>query len=300
MTNGRVIQDLLELPYITSVPRDGRSVPLQPFFDAGVGDWHLYVPHANNSLIRLAGGESVSGSYLALRAADPDRDLPFPLGTLIIRSLSFAGTLTALGHLENDVHRCAAILEKYQLIWENRHSSERAAGLLIESELEYLVMLLRSLYDLLQGVIRDLSQRFRRIDNPARRGIQRLPDSFADVVMKDSVILETPAIAQRLRMPEPLAAWYHGEAHFFAQIRNLRDAIAHHGHQASTVFEVDWGFAVDPSDTVWAPFAALFVGPRWNGSLASLRGAFAGLVRRALDATDRFAAVLPNFVDLPE
>jgi len=300
MSNGRVIEDLRQLPYVQALPRDGRLVPLQPFFDAEVGDWHLYVPHANRSLIRLADGESISGSYLARTAADPNRDLHFPLGTLIVRHLSYVGTLTALGHLENDVHRCAAVLEKYHLIWENRHTSDHAAGLLIESELEYLLLLLRSLYDLLQSVVCDLGRRLRRIDNPTRRGIQDLPGSFADVVMRDELVLDATVVAERFRMPEALATWYHAEAHFFSKLRKLRDGIAHHGHRASTVFETDWGFAVDPSDAVWTPFTPFLVGPRWSERLASMRGAFGGFIRRALEATDRLAAVLPTFVELPK
>jgi len=300
MSNGHLIDDLQQLPYVKSLPRDGRLVPLQPFFDAEAGDWHFYVPHTNTSMIRLADGESVSGSYLGRTAADPSRDLHFPLGTLIVRHLSFAGTLTALGHLENDVHRCAAVLEKYQLIWANRHTSDLAAGLLIESELEYLLLLLRSLYDLLQRVVCDLLHRFRRIDNPTRRGIQKLPESFADIVLRDELVLDATAIAEKFRLPAPLAAWYHAEAGFFSELRKLRDRIAHHGHRPSTVFETPWGFAVDPSDAVWTPFNPFFVGPRRAERLASMRGVFGGFIRRALEATDSFAAVLPTLVELPE
>jgi hypothetical protein len=103
-------EQLEKLPYINFLPRDGRVVPLQAFFDSAAKDWHLYVPHSDKELIRLADGEIISGSYLGQAPADASSDIDFPLGTLVIQHLSFPAPLAALGNLENDVHRCAAIL----------------------------------------------------------------------------------------------------------------------------------------------------------------------------------------------
>jgi hypothetical protein len=126
-----------------------------------------------------------------------------------------------------------------------------------------------------------------------------LPRSFAAVVMKGDDILEAIAIATRFRMPEPLAVWYQSEAAFLRELRDLRDAIAHYGHQASTVFELDWGFAVDPSESPWQRLGTWPSAQLWEGRLGSLRSVFAGFICHAIEATSRFAATLPTLFSLP-
>jgi hypothetical protein len=291
-------EQLEKLPYINFLPRDGRVVPLQAFFDSAAKDWHLYVPHSDKELIRLADGEIISGSYLGQAPADASSDIDFPLGTLVIQHLSFPAALAALGNLENDVHRCAAILQKYHLFWAQRHDKHRSAPLLVESELEYLLFLLRSMYDLLQDLVRVVCRRLVYLDDRSRRAMVDLPGSFAGIALKGNEILEIGELVRRFRMPESLAHWYHAEAPFFRELRRLRDGIAHHGGRSPTIFETEWGFAIMPSEPPWDRFKEWPEEKRWQG-LGSLRGVFAGFTDHALGATTRFATTITTFLQVP-
>jgi hypothetical protein len=294
------IAELLKLPYLQTVPRDGRIVPLVTFWEQETADWYLYVVVNPGELGRMAGGEVISGSYVSSRVADPVQDIELSLGTLVFQHLSFVEVLAQFDKLQNDVHRCAAILEKYHLIWEARQRGTKSAALLIQSETEYLLLLLRSLYDLLQEVVRAVAAKLVHLDGSNRPVLKPLPKSFREVAMKGNDLRTIDDIEQRWSMPRQLAEWYAEEAEFFRLLRSLRDGIAHYGASPPTVFETEWGFAVAPAKDPWTQVHALLPGERRKNDLASLRGLFASCVLRAIRSTERFAEAIRNLIRLPE
>lgn len=291
-------EEIGKLPWLESIPSDGRIVVLQPYYDSDARQWHFYVEHAPGRLIRIADGETISGSYYGREAADPDRDLESPLGTLVTRHLSFEAVVGALGRLDSDVHRFAAVLEKYDLIWRRRAELHFNAPLLVEAELEYLLLLTRSFYDCLQGVIRHIARRLHRSNGAARRAMRDLPRSFAAVVVSGDKTRDAEEIVAKFQAPKPLAEWYCGEAEFFLLVRGLRDGIAHHGKRPLTIFELDRGFCVEVSATPWNSLVAWSEGRVWSGRLGSLHAVFADVISHSIGATSRLAAVIPEFLSL--
>jgi hypothetical protein len=294
------VPELSKLPYLRTVPRDGRIVPLITFYEPAAADWHLYWIVKAGELGRIAGGEPISGSYVSSIAADATIDFEFALGTLIVQHLSFVEVLPELGKLENDVHRCAAILEKYHLLWATRAAGKRSASLLIQSELEYLLFLLRSLYDLLQGIVRAVAAKLVYLDGTNRPVLKSLPTSFREVAITNKGPRSVEEIEARWDMPRPLAAWYVEEAGFFRLLRKLRDGIAHRGGTPPTVFETEWGFAIAPEKDPWTLAHELLPGERRKNDLASLRGLFAEFILRGIGATERFAEAVRGLVSLPD
>src|SRR5438045_2466903 len=136
--------DLLRIPYVKHVPLDGRTVPLHSYYSFETDEWHLYLPHDQDHLIRLRGGEPISGSYFADRAVAPDTDIELPLGTLVLSRMSFDDVVHHYHHILNGVLNCAAVLEKYHVLWALADQRGLDAARLVETELEYLLVLLRS------------------------------------------------------------------------------------------------------------------------------------------------------------
>jgi hypothetical protein len=291
--------ELKKLPYLRHLPADGRIVSLQSFYDQRDSDWHLWLPVRKGELGRIAGGEVVTGSYYSAGPVEPQRDFEFPLGTLLTMQLSFPRVVPEFAKLENDVHRLAAVLQKYHLISSTRGSDDHSAHLLVLSELEYLLMLLRSLCDVLQHVVRAVASLLIHLDGSRRRVTKNLPTSFADVVTTAGEFRSEEEIQTRWDIPAALANWYVHEAPFFRELRGLRDGIAHHGRTLPSVYSVDWGFAIDPKDDPWNQFGEWPPDRLWEGRLGSLRSVFAGFTIHALQACTRFASTLPSFVQLP-
>ncbi len=287
------------LPYVTRVPEDDRIVPVVAFFQAEANDWHLYVRHSGTELIRLADGEVIDGSYLATAPADSKNDIEFPLATLILQRLSFSDVLGALGPLENDIHRCAHVLEKYQLFWRSNEGGHRSAPLLVESELEYLLFLLRSFYDGLQKVVRAAARHpLCKAEQPPRLAMQELPGQFSKVVMDGQNLRGARDLISTYGMYESLAGWYETEAPVFRVLKELRDGIAHHGSRPPVIFETEWGFAVDPSQEPWRRFNVWPEERFRKGRLGSLRRLVGRLILHALGTTSRLADSIRSSVSL--
>ena len=291
-------EQLEKVSYIRHIPSDGRSVPLHSYFDPGSREWRLFLEVRPGEIGHLD-AEPVSGSYLATEPVDPARDLHLPLGTLVTCHLSFPDVLEPLHKLENGLHRCAAILEKYHLFWRQRRDTGRSSSLLVESELEYLLFLLRGFYDLLQQLARQVTKRLVHLDESRRRVLEDLPRSFADVVIRNEEVLTESELQKRYGMPAILAEWYTQEASFFKELRELRNGIAHHGRNVSTIFELEWGFAIDPTQPPWNRFAEWPPERRWHGKLGALRSVFVGFIIHTMQASTRFANVIAQSVQLP-
>jgi hypothetical protein len=287
--------ELAKLPYVQRVPKDGRVVPLLTFFDGA--DWYLWIPVKDDELGRMAGGEVISGSYCAASTADPTRDFEFPLGTLINMRASFGPAMSEFAKLESDIHRCAAVLEKYHMFFREPGGHRNDMSLLVVSELEYLLVLLRSLYDVLQCVVAAISGLLRYSDGS--RVSRSLTLSFASVALRGDDIRTSDQIHSEFGIPLPLAHWYEQQAPFFRALRGLRDDIAHRGGDPSTVFCLPRGFAVAPTQAPWSRFDFWPEAERSPEGLGSLRKFFASFILSAIDACNEFGRVLAASVVLP-
>ena len=288
-------EEALKLPYLKLTPNDGRMVTLKAFFDHLSREWHLYLPVAPGQLGRVAGGMVFHGSYLAASAEAPDRDLEFPLGTLIAQHLSFPEVVHQLGKLENDFHRCAAVLEKYLLFW-TAEPDAAGSGFWVLTEFEYLLFLLRALYDVMQALVREVCC---LIKLDGTRVVRNLPASFADVALKEGHSASVELIEQRWKLPSALANWYFGEAPFFRLLRKLRTATAHLGLDPPAPFRIEWGFAVNPSEPPWIDFDQWPNERLWNARLGSMRALFLGLISHAVQSANRLAGALEQVAPLP-
>lgn len=294
------VDHLEELPFVRLVPTDDRVVPLVSFFHVETKDWHVYVRHRRNELIRLAGGDVIDGSYVAKAPADLYSDIQFPLGTLATQRLSFRDVIGALGPLENDIHRCAHILRKYHLFWEEKSRGHSSSSLLVESELEYLLLLLRSYYDALQNVVRAIARHpLTECRTTPRLATQELPGKFSEMLRGKGGEFEPTDLTRRYGLHEALLDWYLVEAPFFRVLKDLRDGIAHHGQRPDIIFETDYGYGVDPSARPWSLFNEWRDERFKMGHLGSLRRLVACFVLHALGATSRLANTIGGLVDLP-
>ena len=171
---------------------------------------------------------------------------------------------------------------------------------MVETELEYLLVVLRSFYDVLQRIVGAIQHHLVHADGTGRPMMKKLPDSFRGVALESEAPRSAADMTQRWGIPQPLADWYQHEAPFFLILRKLRDGIAHRGERTPTVFSLEQGFGINQDAPLWD---ALDFGPDdqlWNGRLRSLRGVFAGFILHVLRATTRLADVLPRFIALPD
>lgn len=291
-------EEALKLPYVDRVPDELRIIPLTSFFDHLTSEWQLHFEVESGVLGRIAGGEVTQGYYFAERPA-ADADLELELGTLVCRYFSLPRAMHALYAIEGDIHHCAAILEKYEIL--SGLGKGVHTGLLATSELEYLLLLLRSFYDMLHVLVRAITEKVVSPGTPDTRAINQLGDSFSRVALAGQSVRAAEDIESKFRLPQPLANWYAAEAPRLLILRDLRDKIAHRGRTVGGVFDHPAGLAVHAMEEPWHSLVNWQSHPKGLlDHLGSLRLVFSLLVADALAMTTRLAGALQSAITPPE
>jgi hypothetical protein len=272
---------------------------LRPYWNAFDLNWHFYIPVRPGELGRIAGGEPVVGSYFASTPADSLRDREWPLGSLIVRHLSFPHVIPALDRFEHRYYQLCVSLEKYAACTRYSKDADSSLRLLLASELEYVLITVRTLYDLLQKVVQRTAALV-RTPNDLRRLIADLPDSFARIVLNGETLRTEKEISDRFGLPQPLASFYAVEGIRFQLLRDLRDGVVHHGKGVPTIYETEAGVGVAVDESPWNQLKLWTPENLRHGKFGSVRAIFAHLTFEALEMITRFAIAYSSCIAVPE
>lgn len=285
-----------QIPFIEEVPKDGRTVFLLPYYDVEEDDWYLYLPVRPGELGRIGGGESVTGAYFSTSEAAAS-DVFFPLGTLVTQYISFPGVVGAWQELLHPVFQLCCVLEKYELFAKHKPEAPLSVSHLASAELEYLLVVVRSIYDLVQKLAKHAASYVVNPEDLETKLMQDLPGTFSQVVLHGDRLRKSEEIQETWGVLEPIADFYAAEAPHFALIRSLRDDFVHHGRGLQGIFEVDGGLGVSVESDPWKEL------PVWdregwvrNERFGSLRGVLYYLASDALEMTTRYAEAFVSCV----
>lgn len=195
----------------------------------------------------------------------------------------------------SDLHNLGACLTKIDVLFNYSEGRKLDSARLAGTELKYLFLLCRSIFDLIQEVISVL---WKKVVFSGTK-TKNLPRTFRKMVLHARSPMNTTQIARQHGVPASLASYYHQQAEFFLWLRDYRDQILHSGKGFDLVFVTQSGFGV-PTDRF--PFDSM---PIWNDSNTKSNniGSFVSvahhLVRKVLRALDDLADVLPQVVQFP-
>lgn len=207
-------EELKKIPYIDNIPSDGRIVFLQPYFDKADKTFKMFVPSGGDKLTWIF-AEPVQGCYFSDVIMDKTNDIHIRLIDTIVQYYSFKPVLYSLLEIVRDIINCGTVVEKYFIFLKlYRETKDASIHNFVETDLEYFFGNVRSLYDLLQVITRDLWE--------ISRGV-KLPNSFHDMAKQDSKDLQ-----KKYDLPEPLIEYYLNSKDFFLRCCNVRDNIYHY------------------------------------------------------------------------
>jgi hypothetical protein len=284
--------ELLEqIPFLAKPFPKGSIVPPLNFFVGG--EWHSWLA-ANGALHKIL-MRPVDGCYLGDRA-ERETDQRFLLLELLIQRTLGREMVRALHGLRSDFCGMAASLAKVRLF--HRLSSEGAeVRWFVQTELEYLLMVARSVFDLLQEIV---VAHWAAISVSGQRHKRQLPGSFGSVVLHEERPRTTQEIEDKYCLIAPLAQWYSAHTSLFLTLRALRDKIVHSGAEpADIIFTTDRGFAIPRREK---PFCDLYDWPpecELPNQLVPLRPVLCTIVQSTRNACDGFAKVLTENIQLP-
>ena len=222
-------------------------------------------------------------------------------GDFSTRFLSFVAqhaNLGALGHtfqaFQDDLFNLSASLHKLSLI---HASTSEGRTRLASTEVEYVLLVCRSMFDLLQEMLRTLWDSISLTDASVKK--RQLKKTFSDMALRGDSMRTAPELQAAFGLPETWATCYVRHAPIFLKIRKFRDDLVHRGHRVSTIFNGDTEFLITRR---LGPFRDLEI---WReeekqaNELGPLMPALGLMIHGVLAACDDFAEVLGNTVRWP-
>lgn len=282
------------IPFVDLANLQGRIV-MSGFFHDGCR-WRTWTPIATGHLVELKIVDLAEGFYFAEKPQSPT-DAYFRFMEFIAQHASFPELKLAVVGMMDDIPNLSASLSKLQLLHASRDRVGSGIPRMVATEVEYVLSVCRSLFDLLQEVINKLWQMV-TLTTPATTK-RPMKGSFASVAL----FQEAPATAEKLvekyGLPQPLADFYVAVTPFFLQLRTIRDNLIHHGSQVQTIFSDDSDFLISGH---LRPFESMKLWrdhERQPNNLVPLRPAINAVVYRTLAVCERFSEVMRQHFQLP-
>jgi hypothetical protein len=295
------LAELAKLPHINTAGLQGRTVLLMPVWDGAT--WSLWVDGPEGQLIKVQVVDAARSNYLAQSPARQD-DLHIPFVDLMWQRASWPTVSRLIMGICDDFHLMATIAAKLEHFHETRDGiPQNLIGSFVQTEIEHLIIVARSIFDLLQEILADLwNNGIRLLDATAeaKRKSRKLHDTFRKVVLSNNETLRSATeIADIYGLPPPTSEMYQKHAPFFLSLRASRDRIIHGGSSVDFIFSTDKGFCVDPKSKYFRDFS-------WqkehyfNDNIVSLRPWLANIVLQTIEACSDIMFSLASVVAFPE
>lgn len=268
----------------------GRKIPFMPLHDAE--GWHVWMSTPDGQVMHMRPVGATELMYFAEKPANERDDFSWALVDFLVQHFDLGRVANRLRALIDHVWCISASMAKIELI--HRVDENRTAlDWLVATEIEYLVSVCRSMFDLLQEVIIHVWSAI-TLDGKERPN-PKLKQSFADMVLRADNVLSSDEIAERHRIPAFLADYYAACGGFFLELRQYRNRFLHQGDRAERLYVTERGFAVSKTAT---PFVNWKV---WDDesieeNVASLRPVLRFIVGNTIGATNHFAAMIQQNV----
>jgi hypothetical protein len=291
------ISTLAEIPYFA---RDelsrGGFIPTAMFYVDGA--WRCWVGTEEPGKFIEIHGWPAESFYWGDKEGDPD-----DFSTLFLDFVAQRANLWSVRHafsgIQDDLFNLSASLHKFGLIHATGgHGASRLAA----TEVEYVMLLCRSIFDLLQEVVAGIWDTISltgpdgQTDFAANK--RQLAKSFSDMALKANDVRPPEELTQKFGLPPTIAECYARQAPIFLKIRKFRDDIVHRGHNVRTIFHTETGFAIQRR---FGPFTLEIWRPDEVGEndLAPLLPVLGLLIHGTLVACNDFAQTLVSCICFP-
>lgn len=268
----------------------GRAASLDPVFDGS--KWHLWAPIAGK--LQFVIGEPIQGQYWAKKPAAPN-DVYVAFIDFFYQHGSWPDVISPLHSMRNDIFHLGACWAKLELYFRAREEWKYKVVDFVQTDIEYIFVVCRSIYDLSQKVIANIWRNHIEFTDPAtekKRKGSPLPPSFAAISLDGDKPIPAQLLTDKYGLPPKLATVYAEEAPFFKALRDVRVGIEHYGKEFQYSFDVEGGFAVDSRDAV---LSSLYQWPPeqvTKNGLAPLNPFLAHVINKTFGSMDRLTRAL--------
>lgn len=254
-------------------------------------EWLNFIPGSDGEL-RFYKGEPMEGVYFGKEPEDPTNDLNITFLELYYQRLSWPDIAGLFPKILDDLRNLASCLSKLAIYQKTLSDSTIGLHRFIQTELEYLFVTARSMYDNLQFVAANTWDKVEAVNEEDDFSASLPTSSFRKMALDNDVPISVDTLQAKYGIPQGLAEFYSEEAIEFKKIRDFRDAVAHQGDSPDIIFRTEEGLAVNVSSSPYSEFDV------WNedqineNDLAPLWPFVAYIIDHTISALDRFVAGL--------
>lgn len=233
------VSDISAIPYLDPAEMADRFLSSTSFFDAGA--WRTWAPVEGQGQKVVEIQAWPAESFYYGRVAEKPSDFESKFLTFLAQRVNFRGLAPYLTAIQDDVLNLSTALAKLDLIFRTGSSHDGSARM-AATEVEYILLVCRSIFDLLQELLAKLWANVTLVDPTAKK--KALKDTFSKMVLSDNKLLSAADIATRFALPPVLADCYARHAPLFEKIRQFRDNLVHGRTRVDTIFRGEQGFLI--------------------------------------------------------
>lgn len=290
------ISELDSIPFLDTTDLGDRFLTTLTFYDDD--QWHMWLPvGANRDKIQKIQGFPAEMPYFG-RTAEGRNDLYFLFLDCLVQRACFPGMDKPLNAITDDVQNLSASLAKLDLLFRSRKDVTEGLNRMAATEVEYIVVVCRSLFDFLQEFMCKLWQRIDLLDNSIHR--QSLKKSFRQMIEFNGKPADADGIASRFGLPQNIAGCYEHGAEVFRSLKNLRDNIVHHGSSVPQIFVGDQCFLISEKRFPFTNMLSWEDHEREPNNLVPLLPAIQTLIYRTLATCNDFILETTKVIQLPK
>jgi hypothetical protein len=294
-------ESLNSVPYLNvQNVGDGRTIKLLPLWDGE--SWRVWMPtpegFVDGKMLDVA-----EGDYIA-RSAAKQTDLFIPFVHLMWQRASWGEIGPIIDGISDDFHNMGTSTAKLRHFFDaRRRLPPQAASRFAYTEIEYVAVLCRSVFDLLQEMIAitwHSKVQLNDVNADRQRRSARLPDTFSKLVLRDKNQPRTAAeIESKFGLPRAIAERYASMTPFFSRLRNFRDNVVHGRRGVGMIFDTERGFCVDPKVVPFSLFTGWQQGHYFNEVLVSVLPWIADTVLKTIQACNGLMETFASVIQLP-
>jgi hypothetical protein len=286
------IRELTAIPYLDVANLNGRTISSLMFHDAG--SWRTWIA-AGDRLIEVRAWPAES-FYFSKVEANPN-DIAFHFLDFMAQHASFPQVTLALSGISDDIFNLSASLAKIEHLHATRDAIGHGCHRMATSEVEYVFLVCRSIFDLLQEIASKLWETITLTDASIEK--KPLMKSFNAMTRYKGKPVTREILARRFGLPDSFADFYVKWQGFFELLRGFRDNVVHHGSQVQTIFNDEKGFMIAKSLRPFGDMDMWRDNERLPNEVVPLMPALGVVIYKTLAACEDFSRTLSTIIKFP-
>ena len=248
--------ELAKIVYLDASVASGRYISLMPFWDGK--EWHMWIEAPKGSIMKMKVEETIHGNYIAKDFAK-DTDFWIEFVEVMYKIANWPEVVREISGIEDDIHHLATSVAKIRHYFDCRDRIDQdLMNSFVMTELEYIITVARSMFDLLQEAISKIWNDKVTLVDEVKNSVKsrhKLPDSFTKVAVEGrDAPRSVDELTEKYALPPVMAEEYHSIAPFYIELLKMRDKIVHGGGSVGVIFVTGKGFCVDPKGKAFDKF----------------------------------------------